>query len=822
MNHPQSARGHPPFVLAPLALAMLLMAAGAHGAPTGGTVAAGAAGIASSGTRTTITQTTPSAVINWQGFGIAAGESVRFVQPGASSVALNRVLGSDPSAIFGTLSANGQVFLSNPNGVLFGKGASVNVGGLVATTLGISDADFMGGRYTFQGQSRSTVVNHGTLQADGGYVVLLGAELANQGNISARGGDVVLAAGQAVTLDVLGDQLLRVSVDRGAVNAQISNGGVLQADGGRVLLTAQAAGELLSTAVNNTGIIQARTISNRQGSIKLLGDMGSGVLSVAGQLDASAPQGGDGGFIETSAARVQVSQGAVVSTASASGRTGTWLIDPQDFTVGSGATDNISGPTLSALLVTNSVTISTQTGPTVVVPGTPPLTQLNTAVNGAGDITINDAVSWTATPSTTTLTLNAARDVNVNRAITATNGNLVVCCGRDVNVNAAITTTNGSVLLAAGRTATLTTAAAMTTTDGNIEICAAEDVRIGSALSLTRGSSIPAQSLGLPAGMVLNAGAGGTGVGTVVFTPLAPPATVVGPNAPVTIIYNPSSYSAPTNYATNFVTAAPVTQRMLVLASGDKTFDGGTTTVLTGLKGNPAGVTLVAGPGSVANFDTAAVGTAKAIAFTGYTLAGPDAANFALPVACCGPAVAKTTGAILAAVVVPPAPPPVVVPPAPPPGVVPPTPAPPPVVVPPAPPAVVVPPPVVVPPAPPPVIVPPVPVVVVPPVPVAPVPVPVVIVPPPVVVVVPPAAAGEALEAPPPRFLPFVVAPLLLQAPTPLLVVAPADAAPVAFVLAPVPAAVAPAPAAPVIAPAAEAAPVPARAPARPVKPYRN
>src|SRR6185503_20698750 len=102
--------------------------------------------------------------------------------------------------------------------------------------------------------------------------------------------------------------------------------------------------------------------------------------------------------------------------------------------------------------------------------GAPPVTTFNTGPNGNGDIFVNDAVSWTATPSTTTLTLNAARDVNVNQAITATNGNFVACCGRDVNVNAAITTTNGSVLLSAGRNISLNLSAAMTTTDGNIEL----------------------------------------------------------------------------------------------------------------------------------------------------------------------------------------------------------------------------------------------------------------------------------------------------------------------------------------------------------------
>ncbi|MDP3827840.1 MAG: filamentous hemagglutinin N-terminal domain-containing protein, partial [Polaromonas sp.] len=128
---------------------MFGLGASAYALPTGGVVAAGGASITSTASTTTITQSTANAAINWQSFGIAAGQTVQFVQPGSTSVALNRVLGADPSNIMGNLSANGRVFLLNPNGVLFGSGASVNVGGLVASTMSLSDARFMAGDYAF-------------------------------------------------------------------------------------------------------------------------------------------------------------------------------------------------------------------------------------------------------------------------------------------------------------------------------------------------------------------------------------------------------------------------------------------------------------------------------------------------------------------------------------------------------------------------------------------------------------------------------------------------------------------------------------------------
>jgi len=605
--------------------------------PTDGVLAAGAATISTTGSTTTINQSTANAVINWQSFGIAAGQSVQFVQPGANSVALNRVLGADASSILGNLSANGKVFLLNPNGVLFGAGSQVNVGGLVATTMSLSDAKFMSGDYSFSNAGSGSVVNQGTINAaDGGYVALMGKTVINQGVITARLGSVALAGGQAATLDLAGDGMLRVSVTQGAVNALVENGGMIQADGGKVLMTTQAAGSLLHTAVNNSGVIQAQTIGSHNGTILLLGDMESGTMNVGGTLDASAPNGGDGGFIETSAAKVSIGSG-VRTTAAPLGLTGTWLIDPQNFIIGLGG--NYSNIQLGFDLVNNNITIVTAPGP------------------GEGDIFVNGAVSWVAAAAPTTLTLNADRDVNINSTITATNGNLVACCGRDVNVNAAISVTDGSVLLAAGRNVNQN--AAITMVRGNLQMCAANDVNVNAKIALTNGNAIVTRSLGLPLGLSLIADTDGTGPGVAggtvnmnVTGASRPSITgTAGTAAPVTIHYNPVSYAAPTDYLPKFILVdSTLTQRMLVFPEVTKTYDGTTTATLVSLKGNPAGVSLVADPGSTAVFNTADPGTGKTVTFTGYGLTGPNAAQYALATACCGPIVSKTTGTINPAV----------------------------------------------------------------------------------------------------------------------------------------------------------------------------
>ncbi|RQV11161.1 filamentous hemagglutinin N-terminal domain-containing protein, partial [Burkholderia cenocepacia] len=242
--------------------------------PTGENITAGKADIIreNDGKSMSINQHTDKLITNWNDFSIAGNERVAFHQPGKTSIALNRVVGNNGSQIQGQLDANGKVFLVNPNGVLFGSGAQINVGGLVASTQNIADADFLAGNYRFSGNSTASIVNDGHITAaDGGSVALLGARVSNNGVIQAKMGRVALGAGNAFKVNFDGNDLLSLQVEGGAVDAQATNGGLLKADGGEVLMTAHAAGNLLNAVVNNTGTIEAKGLANRAGKITLDG-----------------------------------------------------------------------------------------------------------------------------------------------------------------------------------------------------------------------------------------------------------------------------------------------------------------------------------------------------------------------------------------------------------------------------------------------------------------------------------------------------------------------------------------------------------------------
>jgi filamentous hemagglutinin family protein len=417
--------------LLPLTLALSIIGAPAHaldvGAlPTGGSVTAGSAAISQAANVLTVQQVSQRAAIDWKSFNIGASATVNFNQPNANAVALNRIGGNSASEIYGKLNANGQVFFSNPNGMLFARGAQVNVGGILATTMSIGNSDFMAGNTRFTNPGTGSIRNEGIINALGS-VALIGNTTHNAGQIIAT--TVTLAAGNTVAIDLTADGLIRARVEDAALKASIENSGSI--DGAQITLTAGQAREALDRVVNNSGIIRAIGLTmkggeillegaiventgsivasgaNGGGTIKLLGDMGGGTVKVGGTLDASAPAtpsplagegGANGGFIETSAAHVQMADTARITTAAPNGKTGTWLIDPNDYTIAASGGD-ITGTQLSTNLGSNNVIIVSSSGATA----------------GNGDINVNDAVSW----SINTLTLTAARDVNINAVMTA-------------------------------------------------------------------------------------------------------------------------------------------------------------------------------------------------------------------------------------------------------------------------------------------------------------------------------------------------------------------------------------------------------------------
>lgn len=283
--------------LGPLAAALALACAGggaaAQNLPTGFDLVNGSVTPSTPDPNTlALVQGSSKAIVQWNAFDIANGYQVQITQPNASSILLNRVVGTGgPSQIFGSLNANGRVFLINPQGILFGATAQVNVGGLVASSLSISDADFLSDTYVFNrvGLPEPLVINRGTLTAaDGGTLALLGNEILNEGRMTANGGTIGLASADRVTLDFQGDGLTMFQVSNPTSPTSVrgvtqGSAGVLQADGGRVMVLAEPTA-MPSLVVNLSGTIRARSLTSRRGEIVLDAGMAAGA---AGNVELS-------------------------------------------------------------------------------------------------------------------------------------------------------------------------------------------------------------------------------------------------------------------------------------------------------------------------------------------------------------------------------------------------------------------------------------------------------------------------------------------------------------------------------------------------------
>ena len=418
------------------------------------------------GDTTSINQTTQKASINWQTFSIAKNETVTFNQPNTSSITLNRVIGNESSIIDGALNATGKIFLLNSNGILFTKGSSVNTSGLIASTLNLSDEDFNNDHFVFQSNGTSgSVVNMGTITiANNGYAALLGQEVSNQGVIIATKGTVALASGDKITLNFNGDSLLNVTIDEGTLNALVENKNAIYADGGKVILTAKAANDLLSSQVNNTGLIQAQTLEDLKGEITLYAH--GGTTSVDGTLDASAPTFGDGGFIETSGDKVTLADSTNITTKATLGKSGTWLIDPDGFTIAAYGGD-ITGSTLSLELANTSVSIRSTQGS-----------------SNDGDINVNDVITWN---NPTTLTLNATHDININKSISPTSaqGSISLYAGNDILFNTALVLGYSTLTANAGRNLSVS---APLSWEGSVTLNALNNLELDDILTGTSGT----------------------------------------------------------------------------------------------------------------------------------------------------------------------------------------------------------------------------------------------------------------------------------------------------------------------------------------------
>lgn len=514
-------------------MVLLAMALGGsvQAMPSGGTIRSGNGSIVDQGQTMTVQQNSNRMAIDWTQFNIAKNETIRYAQPDKNAVALNRVTGGQQSLIEGNLNANGHVFLVNPNGVVFGKNASIDVGGLVASTARLAD-DTMNHFGSSQdslnlavdNENNAAVINEGIIRAQGGLVALHASNVENSGTITDDGGTVALTAAKNLNLSSDADGKLNFTVDGTMARAQSLNSGTLKADGGYVVMTAKSAGDVLSTVVNNSGTIEAKTLRKNEKGQVLLDGGDNGQVEVSGTLDASGTEEGqdagsikaigqktivhdgtqllargnvNGGTIETSGDVLNLGNSLNIDAKGITGKAGEWLLDPldviiadndptttsnyensekktaadSDFTNGSASIgyNDPDATTANASSVNSAVTwISTDMVEKMLNAGTNVTIQA-AATNGSANIIVKNDIDKTAGDDAT-FTLDAMRNITVNGNITSTAGKLNVVLNADSNgdqigaviINANINTNGGDFTSASGGTVKYTSDSANT------------------------------------------------------------------------------------------------------------------------------------------------------------------------------------------------------------------------------------------------------------------------------------------------------------------------------------------------------------------------
>lgn len=553
--------------------------------PQGGTVAAGSATISQTGALTRIDQASPRVALDWRSFDIGRNQRVDFQQPSASAVALNRVTGPDASQIAGTLTANGQVVLINQSGVVFAKGARVDAQSLVVSAAGMSNENFMAGRMVFDQPARpdASIVNKGRITVkQAGLAALVAPRVKNSGVISAKLGHVILAGAATETLDLYGDGLYSFDVtgqvkqaplgpDGKPVTALVTNTGTIEASGGTVLLTAEAADGVIQTLLSAGGTISAGSVGDRTGTVMLHGTGGAlvvqGAVSASGKepgtrggsielagrddvvltptarLDASGPAGGGTIALGTTLARAR--GGASASSAVTARRTGI----AKGATIAADATANGDGGRVTVLSTEATVHEGNITarggqqggdGGFVEVSGEKGFT-----FDGGVDLSAPKGQAGNLLLDPTTLTIIdcpgsciASQDINFRRgdgtllasasgtpsdtlgiqAIAGVTGTITIQAVADISVAAPITLTipGQALFLQAGRNLTIQPGAPVST-QGAITLSAATSSIAG--FDATGGLTIGAPVTTTGAALNLLAGAGGIAVNSSLNAP---------------------------------------------------------------------------------------------------------------------------------------------------------------------------------------------------------------------------------------------------------------------------------------------------------------
>jgi len=278
---------------------------------------------------TQVTQSQARGIVDWRRFDVGRDHTVQFQQPDRNSITLNRVTTPDPSVIAGRVQANGQVAIVNQSGVVVSQGARIEAAGLIASTADISNQNFLAGRMTFDqpGRPDARIENNGSITVrEAGLAALVAPQVVNRGTISARLGRVALAGAETHVVDLHGDGLLAIEIT-GPVRqapsgggALVTNSGVIEAEGGRIQLTARAADGIVQDLVRAGGRIAADTdaATGRRGDVVIAGT--GGAIRIEGEVRAAgAAPGTRGGTVEVVGDRVLVDRGARVDASGPAG-----------------------------------------------------------------------------------------------------------------------------------------------------------------------------------------------------------------------------------------------------------------------------------------------------------------------------------------------------------------------------------------------------------------------------------------------------------------------------------------------------------------------